>query len=77
MKSAETCSYLCNKYYIYIYIYIYIHQLVVLGSRYTPILVYKDSGDDEPYDYKLAKSRRDKHLIYLVFIVHNYIRLTP
>jgi len=38
MKSAETCScYLCNKYYISI------HQIVVLDSRYTPILVYKDT----------------------------------
>ena len=26
-----------------IYIYIYIHQIVVLDSRYTPILDYKDT----------------------------------
>ena len=43
MKSAETCSrYLCNKYYTYKYS-IYIHQVVVLDSRYTPILVYRDT----------------------------------
>ena len=36
---------------IYVINIISVHQIVVLDSRYTPILVLqRHNGDDEPYD---------------------------
>jgi len=48
MKSAETCSCsLCNKFYTYLY-----HHIVVLDKYiHSNLVYYKDSEDDEPYDY--------------------------